>query len=377
MAFSNIAFDAVEEMLLYSDKTFCEMGIDLETLQTEASPGQYEFVTKPTKGIRQADNMILMKDTIRKVAKRYNRKAVFMTKIFPQPGYSAAMHFNLSLLDSSGRNVFSDPEAPYKLSEVCRKWLAGILKHSSALTALCCPTVNCYRRLHIAIAPDKADWGIDARLACCRVKNYSPESTYIEFRLPSGSANPYLVMAATVAAGMDGLNNEYDLVPPIGDYKLIPPKGADGNAVEEEEKPEKQANCDEITDEVQTEPDAKRTKLEDGKPPNGGIPSSDKEQKPDGVSDLKIKRESGEDSNGCVVAGENDQLTLVPGIPCTLDEALNALEADKCITGALGENFIHWFVAIKRNEIEHFKSFTNITDDELLLKECECYMDLL
>lgn len=116
------------------------------------------------------------------------------------------LHFNHSLWSTkSGDNAMYEPSQPDRLSDVCRWWVAGILQHASALMALCCPTVNCYRRLGGCFAPTLVDWCIDDRNATIRVKNYGPKETYVENRMPSASANPYLVLAATVAAGLDGI----------------------------------------------------------------------------------------------------------------------------------------------------------------------------
>ena len=89
------------------------------------------------------------------------------------------------------------------------------MKHAGALTALCSPTVNCYRRLHSPWAADKEDWGLDDRFTSFRVKNYSKEATYVENRIPSGSCNPYVVLAATVAAGCSFVRSFVLFPPPL------------------------------------------------------------------------------------------------------------------------------------------------------------------
>ena len=82
------------------------------------------------------------------------------------------------------------------------------------LTALYCPSVNCYRRLNRCVAPGSGTWGYDDRTATMRVKASSPSATYMENRLPSSVANPYLVMAGTIAAGIDGINRKLKCPPP-------------------------------------------------------------------------------------------------------------------------------------------------------------------
>jgi len=123
-------------------------------------------------------------------------------------------HFNHSLWSKNSKeNAMFDVKQPDKLSAVAKQWIAGLLHHADSLTALCCPTVNCYRRLHTPFAPDKADWGIDNRKTAFRVKTMSASETYVENRIPSGSANPYILLAATVAAGISGIKNKMECPP--------------------------------------------------------------------------------------------------------------------------------------------------------------------
>ena len=117
------------------------------------------------------------------------------------PQSSSGLHYNHSLWTLDGKTALFDPSASDQLSDIARYWIGGLIKHSAALTALCSPTVNCYRRLHGPRLPDKANWGLEDRNASFRVKNYSEQGTYFENRIPGGSCNPYLVLAATVAAG--------------------------------------------------------------------------------------------------------------------------------------------------------------------------------
>jgi len=89
------------------------------------------------------------------------------------------LHFNHSLWSTkSSANAMYDPSQADSLSDVTRWWVAGLLKHASALMALCCPTVNCYRRLGGCFAPTFADWAIDDRNATIRLKNYGPKVNY-------------------------------------------------------------------------------------------------------------------------------------------------------------------------------------------------------
>ena len=114
------------------------------------------------------------------------------------------------------QRVFYDADNEDKLSNVCQWWIAGLVKHASAIAAFCAPTVNCYRVPH-----KKANWGIDERKVSFRVRNKTPATTYIENRIATGPANAYLVIASTVAAGLDGIK-----------HQLTIPKKLDQNAPE-------------------------------------------------------------------------------------------------------------------------------------------------
>ena len=198
-----------------------QSGIDLEAMHMETSPGQVEFVTFRESGLRAADNIFRLKTAAKEIASQHGYALTFMAKPFNQ-GVNG-LHFTHSLrsIDDQTKStneessfVFYDGQSSNHLSEVCHWWLAGLIKHGPALTALCSPTVNCYRRLHKPRIPTKFDWGFDDRSVTFRVKANSPSGTCIENRLGSGAANPYLLLAATVAAGIDGIKNRLPCPPP-------------------------------------------------------------------------------------------------------------------------------------------------------------------
>jgi len=108
-------------------------------------------------------------------------------------------------------NVLADSAAADGISQVARYWLAGLVKQARGLTALCCPTVNCYRRLHGPSAPCRSSVSRDDndQTSSLSLKSTGMADTVVINRLPGGSANPYNVMAATVAAGLAGIQNKY------------------------------------------------------------------------------------------------------------------------------------------------------------------------
>ncbi len=189
------------------------LGINIGKIQTEYSPGQFEYGINPSYGIKAADAFFMFKYGVKEMSARNDMDAIFMT-VPDSNGCGNASHFNHSLWYKTGESAMYDASKPECLSDVARYWLGGLCKHVNAITALCSPTVNCYRRLHQIWVPDTPSWGIDDRVSTYRVKNYSPSSTLIENRIASGSCNPYLVMAANVAAGIDGIVNKIECPPP-------------------------------------------------------------------------------------------------------------------------------------------------------------------
>ncbi|XP_067672521.1 lengsin-like [Haliotis asinina] len=188
-------------------------GVDVDKIHSEYAPGMFEAVMKPQYGIGGGDATFNLKQGLMELADLNGLKATFMSKLdLEQTGCGA--HFNFSLLSKDTReNAFYDQRASDKLSTTAKQWIAGILKHSRALTALTSPTINCYRRLHQPWAPGSIFWGIENREASLRVKNHGPSGTYLENRMPSGRSNPYIVMAAIIAAGLDGVKNKLECPP--------------------------------------------------------------------------------------------------------------------------------------------------------------------
>ena len=201
---------SILEPFLYEVDSFLRCsGVDVESLALEYANGQVEIAANTAEGIIAADTTFITKQALKEICAQKSQMATFMTKPF-SGDISNGLHFNHSVYNSAGRNVFYDETTDDNLSDIARYWLAGLITHAGALTAICSPTVNCYRRLHQPWSPDYADWGIDDRFSAFRVKNKTEKRTYMENRIPGGSANPYLVLAATVAAGMDGVMRKLD-----------------------------------------------------------------------------------------------------------------------------------------------------------------------
>jgi glutamine synthetase len=162
----------------------------------------------PEMGIAAADQAFTFKNGVKEIAQRNGYLASFMTKPYGDQSASGC-HFHHSLLDShTGRNAFSSTEDPQALSDACRWWVGGQIKHAAALTALLSPTVNCAKRYKLySFAPTNATWGLENRTVGLRIKAVKGEGAHVENRMPGGGSNPYLVMAGVLAAGLDGLRN--------------------------------------------------------------------------------------------------------------------------------------------------------------------------
>ena len=216
--FTSLALSKCEADLCDLESQLIQSGVDIDSFNCEYGAGQFELVGRPTDGVSSADDAVVTKEGVKEFFQQRGLRATFMTNPFISSS-SSGLHFNHSLWRvDSGENVFYDSSRDDNLSPTAGYWLAGLVKHAGALTALCSPTVNCYRRLRSPWTPRTANWDIDDRSTSFRVKNVDVGGTFVENRLPSSSSNPYLVLAATVAAGIDGVINKLDR-PPQGDTK--------------------------------------------------------------------------------------------------------------------------------------------------------------
>jgi glutamine synthetase len=217
----NALFDDIYK---YSEK----QGLAIDTLIHEDGAAQMEINLLHGDPLELADQTFLFKRTIREAALMHKIYATFMAKpIADEPG--SALHIHQSVLDSEGRNIFSDPEtgAPTPLFF---SFLAGQQKYLPAIMCMLAPYVNSYRRLtRDSMAPINVQWGYDNRTAGLRVPPSGPQARRVENRVPGSDANPYLAIAASLAAGYLGMTEELEATAPIdtnaknSDYEL--PRG--------------------------------------------------------------------------------------------------------------------------------------------------------
>ncbi|KAL4659859.1 lengsin [Arapaima gigas] len=180
------------------------MGTDVESFASANGPGQMEISFQPEFGIGAADSAFTFRTGIKEIA----RKQGYIASFFTDNGFYNSGIFSHSVWDASGRrNLFFMPGG--ELSEIGNKWLAGLIHHSAAISCFMAPGAGCRQRLAKAAKEPKhmlyATWGCNDNSCSFNVKCHSSKGTHIDNRLGSAMANPYLVLAATVAAGIDGI----------------------------------------------------------------------------------------------------------------------------------------------------------------------------
>ncbi len=195
------------------------MGIPVECSHHEVAASQHEIDLKYQEAFVMADFAQIYKYVVKEISRQQGLYATFMPKpIFGQNG--SGMHVHMSLFEGE-RNLFFDKDAEYHLSEMARQFIAGILKHVSAMTLVTNQWVNSYKRLVPGYeAPVYVSWGRRNRSSMVRVPMYrvgKEKATRVELRSPDPSCNPYLAFAMMLEAGLDGIENKLELADAIED----------------------------------------------------------------------------------------------------------------------------------------------------------------
>ena len=189
------------------------VGIDVYQIDHEDGNGQFEINFTYADALKSADNFTFVKMAASEIAHKHGLTATFMPKPFANRAGSGA-HFHVSLGTAKQKNAFHDKsdKSGMGLSTMAYHFLGGVLHHARALCAVAAPTVNSYKRLVVGRALSGATWapayiayGDNNRTACVRV----PYGR-LEIRLPDAACNPYLVSAALIAAGLDGIDRKLD-----------------------------------------------------------------------------------------------------------------------------------------------------------------------
>ena len=193
-----------------------EMGFEVEASHHEVAEGQHEIDFKYADALTTADNIATFRSVVRAIASQHDLHATFMPKPIPHINGSG-MHTHLSLFEEDGTNAFHDEDDEFSLSETAYGFLAGILEHAPAISAVTNPTVNSYKRLVPGYeAPIYIAWSDVNRSALVRKPAARvPAASRIEFRAPDPSCNPYLALAVMIHAGLDGVENDLDYPDPV------------------------------------------------------------------------------------------------------------------------------------------------------------------
>ncbi|NLP49792.1 MULTISPECIES: type I glutamate--ammonia ligase [Bacillaceae] len=191
-----------------------EMGFEIEASHHEVAPGQHEIDFKYASAIQACDDIQTFKLVVKTIARKHGLHATFMPKpLFGVNG--SGMHCNLSLF-KDGENAFYDANGNLELSDTARHFIAGIIKHATAFTAVTNPTVNSYKRLVPGYeAPCYVAWSARNRSPLIRIPASRGISTRVEVRSVDPAANPYLAMAVLLKAGLDGIKNKLEAPKPI------------------------------------------------------------------------------------------------------------------------------------------------------------------
>lgn len=222
--------DARRDMVL----TLEDMGFEIEASHHEVAPAQHEIDFKYGPALSTADNIMTFKLAVKTMAKKHGLFASFM----PKPLYGvngSGMHTNMSLT-KDGKNIFADPNGVDGLSKEAYYFIAGIMKHVKGMTAIANPLVNSYKRLVPGHeAPVYIAWSATNRSPLIRIPASRGAGTRVELRSPDPAANPYLLLALCLAAGLDGIKKQME-----------PPKAVNGNIFELTEREMKRAKIESI-----------------------------------------------------------------------------------------------------------------------------------
>lgn len=183
------------------------MGFEIEASHHEVAPAQHEIDFKYTNALKAADNMMTFKLVVKTIAKRHGLFASFM----PKPVYGvcgSGLHMNMSL-SKEGVNIFNDHSAPSGISKETYQFIAGLMNHMKGMTLIANPIVNSYKRLLPGFeAPMYITWSEGNRSPLIRIPSTRGTNMRIELRSPDPAANPYLLFATCLAAGLDGIKRQ-------------------------------------------------------------------------------------------------------------------------------------------------------------------------
>lgn len=185
-------------------------GMYCEGVKGECNLGQQEIAFRFTEALATCDNHTIYKNGAKEIADAHGKSLTFMAKFNEREGNSC--HIHLSVRDADGGAVMAG-DLDHGFSPLMQHWIAGILATMRELTLFSAPNINSYKRYaEGSFAPTAVAWGIDNRTCALRVVGHGP-SLRVENRVPGGDVNPYLAVAAIIAGGLYGIENELELEP--------------------------------------------------------------------------------------------------------------------------------------------------------------------
>jgi glutamine synthetase len=186
------------------------LGIGLGKMHEEIGGGFMEACIAATTAMEAADQAVLLKNFLRVLAMQRGQTVCFMPRWSEQVD-SQSSHLHVSLTDREGRPLFWDGDAPDRMSQRFRHFIGGMQSYLPALMLVFAPTVNAWRRFaEGTFAPPAFSWGVENRTTAFRVVGHGAGSLRVENRLPCSDANPHLVLAATLAAGLAGIEEQLE-----------------------------------------------------------------------------------------------------------------------------------------------------------------------
>jgi glutamine synthetase len=224
--YSLLGVSRVEDLLRDIRLSMAGASMVVESVKGECNLGQHEIAFRYDYALRTCDNHVIYKLGAKEIAAKHGKSLTFMAKFNDSEGSSC--HTHLSVRDRHGELAMVEPDKPSELSELGRQFLAGQLAHMAEMTLLFAPNINSYKRFVAgSFAPTAIAWGYDNRTCALRLVGRGSGLRF-ENRVPGGDANPYLVVAAMVAAGVDGIENGLELPAPFpgnayaSDHERVP-----------------------------------------------------------------------------------------------------------------------------------------------------------
>lgn len=201
-----VIYQAAQSEFYNGVADFCEpLGIQLAKMHEEIGGGFMEACIAANTAMAAADQAVLLKNFLRVFAMRRGQTVSFMPR-WSEEADSQSSHIHISLLDGQGRPCFWDADAEHRMSQRFRHFIAGVQRYLPEFMLVFAPTVNSWRRFaEGTFAPPAFTWGIENRTTCLRVVGHSASSIRVENRLPCADANHYLTAAASIAAGLAGI----------------------------------------------------------------------------------------------------------------------------------------------------------------------------